>query len=208
MGAALLWDSLLCPHAIMHLNHQLMHSKRREQSCVQHQRFSAHWGLGLCASRNRSALSCPDSRGSAHPSTPTYSSLRHHSRGSGSTASAGRGLTGVSTCKLFTLLEGEQASRSLGMQSAQRDFDVTEPSPLRTWHPMEVGGTKLQLEPGLWSLSCSTAEKNILARFRFPPNSTKSFQQELLFVWLVCFFVFNDFIILHILPEGCCLRVF
>lgn len=114
MGAALLWDSLLCPHAIMHLNHQLMHSKRREQSCVQHQRFSAHWGLGLCASRNRSALSCPDSRGSAHPSTPTYSSLRHHSRGSGSTASAGRGLTGVSTCKLFTLLEGEQASRSLG----------------------------------------------------------------------------------------------
>lgn len=114
MGAALLWDSLLCPHAIMHLNHQLMHSKRREQSCVQHQRFSAHWGLGLCAFRNRSALSCPDSRGSAHPSTPTYSSLRHHSRGSGSTASAGRGLTGVSTCKLFTLLEGEQASRSLG----------------------------------------------------------------------------------------------
>lgn len=97
---------------------------------------------------------------------------------------------------------------ALGMQSAQRDFDVTETSPLRTWHPMEVGGTKLQLEPGLWSLSCSTAEKNILARFRFPPNSTKSFQQELLFVWLVCFFVFNDFIILHILPEGCCLRVF
>lgn len=39
---------------------------------------------------------------------------------------------------------------ALGVQSAQRDFDMTEPSPetppLRTQHPTEAGGTKLQLE--------------------------------------------------------------
>lgn len=113
MGAALLWDSLLCPHAIMHLNHQLMHPKDRNRAAC-NTKGSVPTGASGSVPPGTEVL-CPAlTRGSAHPSTPTYSSLRHHSRGSGSTASAGRGLTGVSTCKLFTLLEGEQASRSLG----------------------------------------------------------------------------------------------
>lgn len=42
MGAALLWDILLCPHAIMHLNHQLMYSGGQKSSRTEPY---GQWGL-------------------------------------------------------------------------------------------------------------------------------------------------------------------
>lgn len=111
------------------------------------------------------------------------------------------GLTGVSMergttncfqsrrlCKLLTSSDSDQASRSLGHPGSS----------------MEISGTKLQPEPGLWGLTCSITEKTTLARFKFP-----SFHQPFfLFVCLFFEFFFKLCQYSIRISKGTCIRVF
>lgn len=97
----MLWDTPLCPHAILHLKHQLLHSKRQESSCWAGIHgagiHGVPWTVGLAGvPLEGGTTKCPQSR---------------------------------QLCELVTHGTPEQAARSCGNPGISMDVSVTELQP-------------------------------------------------------------------------------
>lgn len=157
MGAALLWDSLLCPHAIMHLNHQLMHSKDGNRAAC-NTKGSVPIGASGSVPPGTEVL-CP-ALTPEDQLTPVHQPTAHYATTAvvlGLLPLQGGGLQESPRANSSPCWKVNRHPEALGMQSAQRDFDVTESSPETLpsedmaphgsgWHQTPAGAWTVEFE--------------------------------------------------------------
>lgn len=157
MGAALLWDSLLCPHAIMHLNHQLMHSKDGNRAAC-NTKGSVPIGASGSVPSGTEVL-CP-ALTPEDQLTPVHQPTAHYATTAvvlGLLPLQGGGLQESPRANSSPCWKVNRHPEALGMQSAQRDFDVTESSPETLpsedmaphgsgWHQTPAGAWTVEFE--------------------------------------------------------------